>query len=67
MATSFDEGCEIIFAALKDGLDKGPGWDGKVTGAILAVFGNGDAALGRQRLLHLAAADLIANGHKPKP
>jgi hypothetical protein len=62
---SFDEGRDIIFAELNGQMAKDPGWDGKVTAAILAVCGNGDAALGRKRLVHLAAAERIAKGHKP--
>lgn len=65
MTKSFDEGRDIIFAELNGQIAKDPGWDGKVTAAIIAVFGKGDAALGRKRLVYLAAAELIANGQKP--
>jgi hypothetical protein len=66
MTQSFGEGRDIIFAELEGRIAKDPGRDGKVAAAQLAVFGNGDAALGRKRPVPLAAAELMVHGHKPK-
>ncbi len=60
---TLEEAVRLILNEVQGKGARDPGWDGRMTGAILAVFGDGDATRGRQRLVLLAAAELVTKGH----
>jgi len=58
---SLDEAKKIIADAMNGEGDTSPGWDGRLTAAVLVVFGDGSAKIGRELLVKLAS-DKINKG-----
>ena len=63
MPISFKEAQKLITDEMGGSGDRSPGWDGRMKAAILVAFGDGNAKIGRERLVKLAAEKI--EGEKP--
>ncbi|MFN3449131.1 MAG: hypothetical protein ACK44F_10580 [Roseococcus sp.] len=59
MPIDLDQAKRIIADEMAGNGDRKPGWDGRLNSAILVIFGEGSAHVGRSRLVK-AAAELLA-------
>jgi len=64
MPISLDEARTLIDDAIAGKGDTSPGWDARLTAAILVVFGDGIAKVGRERLVQLANDRLRTEPHE---